>query len=192
VVAKLQFRRGFKAEAERIGLELRGELNLGSRGRLEPGLLAEHLCVPVRTLRDLANVAREDVRYLLGRGRSAFSAVTVYVGRFKRLVITNPAHASTRQMSSLCHELSHIVLDHEAEAPVSIDGARAWNGPQEREADWLAGCLLIPQEAAHAAAAEGQSDDDVAQAFGVSRDLAAWRMNTTGARIRAQRLARFR
>jgi hypothetical protein len=192
VVAKLQFRRGFKAEAERIALELRSELDLGSKGRLDPGLLAEHLCVPVRTLLDLSNDAREDVGHFLGRGRSEFSAVTLYVGRFKRHVITNPAHASTRQMNSLCHELSHIVLDHEAEAPLSINGARSWNGPQEREADWLAGCLLIPQEAAHAAAVEGQSDDDVAQAFGVSRDLAAWRMNTTGARIRAQRLARFR
>lgn len=137
-MAKRDFRHGFKAEAERIALELRAELDLGADGPLDPGALAEPLCVPIRALRDLAGVARDDVRHFLGRGRSAFSAATIYVGRFKRLIITNPAHATTRQMSSLCHELSHIVLDHEAEAPVNVSGGRAWNGSQEKEADWLA------------------------------------------------------
>ncbi len=186
-----KFRRGFKADAERFALELRAELKLGAGGRLDPMALAEHLCVPIRTLKDLLAVAREDARHLLGKGKSAFSAATIHVSRFKRVIITNPAHAATRQMNSVCHELSHIVLDHEAEAPLNINGGRAWDGTQEREADWLAGCLLIPNDAAHAAALSGHTDDEVAQAFGVSRALAAWRMNTTGARIRAQRLARF-
>ena len=171
-LAKRDFRHGFKAEAERIALELRAELNLGADGPLDPGALAKHLCVPIRTLRDLASVARDDVRHFLGRGRSAFSAATIYVSRFKRLIITNPAHATTRQMSSLCHELSHIALDHEAEAPLNVGGGRAWNGTQEKEADWLAGCLLIPNDAAHAAARAGRTDEEVAATFGVSRALA--------------------
>jgi Zn-dependent peptidase ImmA (M78 family) len=95
-------------------------------------------------------------------------------------------------MNSLCHELSHIVLEHESETPVSRDVGRAWNGPQEREADWLAGCLLIPQDAAHAAARAERTDDEVAVAFGVSKALASWRMRMTGARIRAQRLGQIR
>jgi IrrE N-terminal-like domain len=191
-VAKNAFRRGFKAEAERVVTELREELGIGPRGRLDPNALAKHLCVPVLTLHDLAHRARDDVRHFLGRGRSVFSAATIQVSRFKRVIITNPAHAATRQLSSLCHELSHIVLDHEAEVPLNISGGRDWNGAQEREADWLAGCLLIPHEAAHAAARDGQTDDDVAQAFDVSRALATWRMRMTGARIRATRLARYR
>jgi Zn-dependent peptidase ImmA (M78 family) len=191
-LAKKDFRHGFKAEAERIALELRAELDLEIDDPMVPAALAEHLCVPIRTLLDLADVARDEVQYFLGRGRSVFSAATVYVGRFKRLIITNPAHATTRQMNSLCHELSHIVLDHEAEAPVNAGGGRAWNGLQEREADWLAGCLLIPNDAAHAAARAGRSDEEVASAFGVSRPLATWRMRMTGARIRAQRLTGIR
>jgi hypothetical protein len=191
-VAKSTFRRGFKAEAERAVIELRDELGIGPRGRLDPHALAEHLCVPVLTLHDLANVAKEDVRHFLGRGRSTFSAATIHVSRFRRAIITNPAHAATRQLNSLCHELSHIILDHEAEVVLNISGGRDWNGVQEREADWLAGCLLIPQAAAHAAARAGRSDEEVAQTFGVSHALATWRMRVTGARIRAQRLARFR
>jgi hypothetical protein len=138
-VAKKTFRHGFKAEAERIALELRGELSLGMLGRLEPAALAEHLCIPIQSLKDFEAVARDDVRHLLGRGKSAFSAATIYVSRFKRHVITNPAHARTRQGNSVCHEISHIVLNHEAEAPVTVNGSRAWNGTQEGEADWLAG-----------------------------------------------------
>jgi Zn-dependent peptidase ImmA (M78 family) len=180
-VAKVSLRRGFKAEAERIAIELRGELGLDAQRRLDPKVLAEHLHVPVLTLRDLAHIAREDVEYFLERGSSTFSAATIHVGRFKRVIVTNPAHATTRQMNSLCHELSHIVLDHEAEAP-SSSGGRSWNGVQEREADWLAGCLLIPRDAARAAARRGHTDEDVARRFGVSRALATWRMRMTGAR----------
>ncbi|MBX3260199.1 MAG: ImmA/IrrE family metallo-endopeptidase [Labilithrix sp.] len=186
-MARKDLRRGFKAEAERIALELRAELKLGAGGRLDPRALAEHLCVPIRTLRDLADVAGDDVGHFLGHGRSAFSAATIYVGRFNRLIITNPAHARTRQMNSLCHELSHIVLDHESETPRNAGGGRSWNGVQEREADWLAGCLLIPNAAAHAAARAGRTDAEVAATFGVSRALATWRMRMTGARIRARR-----
>ncbi len=189
-MAKSTFRRGFKAEAERIVVELRDELGLGSRGRLDPNALAEHLCVPVLTLHDIAHLARDEVQHFLGRGRSTFSAVTIHVSRFKRVIVTNPGHAATRQMNSLCHELSHIVLDHEAEAPLNINGGRDWNGAQEKEADWLAGCLLIPNDAAHTAARAGRTDEEVAAIFGVSRALATWRMRMTGARIHAQRLAR--
>lgn len=191
-MAKSGFRRGFKAAAERIALELRRELGLDARGRLEPPALAEHLAIPVRTLHDLVGLAPEAVRHLLGRGSSTFSAVTIHVGRFKRLIVTNPAHAPTRQMSSLCHELSHVILEHEGEQPLNLTGGRAWDPRQEREADWLAGCLLIPNEAAHEAARRGRSDDEVADIYGVSRGLAGWRMNATGARVRAGRLARFR
>jgi hypothetical protein len=185
------FRRGFKAETERIAMELRDELEIGAHGRLDPIALAAHLHVPIMTLHDLVAVARDDVRHFLGRGRSTFSAVTIHVTRSRRLIITNPAHATTRQMNTVCHELGHIILDHQPEAPLNLQGGRAWNGTQEREADWLAGCLLIPHEAAYAAARKGQTDEDVASVFGVSRLLATWRMRMTGARIRAQRVARF-
>lgn len=186
----MSIRRGFKANAERLALELRDELKLGPLGRLEPESLAEHFLIPVRTLYDLRQVAPDGVAHLLGRGHRAFSAVTIHIGK-RRVIVTNPVHALTRQMNSLCHELSHIVLEHDAETPLNGVG-RAWNGTQEREADWLAGCLLIPHEAAHAASRKGHSDEQVAEYFGVSRVLASWRMNSTGARIRAGRLMRRR
>lgn len=93
--------------------------------------------------------------------------------------------------SSAMNSRRHIVLDHEAEAPVDTNGQRAWNKIQEREADWLAGCFLIPHDAAHAVARDGQTDDPVAATFGVSASLATWRMNNTGARIHEDRAAKY-
>lgn len=183
----VKYRRGFKEHAERIAIEIRGELQLDATAKLDPAAVAEDWRVPVLTLTALQKRAPEHVRHLLGAGKKTFSAATIHVTKFERAIIVNPAHAPQRQMSSLCHELGHIALEHNAESPLSVAGTREWNGPQEREADWLAGCLLIPRVAAHAAAKAGRTDDDVARAFGVSRLLASWRMNATGARIRVQR-----
>lgn len=186
-MANPKFRYGFKARAERIALELRAELHLGPVAPLDPQRLAEHLCIPVWTLRDLERAAPEHVRHLLGHKRDLFSAVTIYRRR-ARLIITNPAHAETRQANSLCHELSHVILEHEAEAPLpNVNGGRDWNSTQESEADWLAGCLLITDEAAFKAARAQRTDDEIAARFGVSTKLATWRMRMTGARLRVQR-----
>jgi Zn-dependent peptidase ImmA (M78 family) len=125
------------------------------------------------------------IRHLtVGIGRGEVSAVTIYVDDYRRVILFNPAQASTRMVSSLGHELSHVVLEHEPERPL-VSGRREWDGMQEEEASWLAGCLLIPQEAALAAARQGMTDGDVSEAFGTSLALARMRMNGTGVRRQA-------
>jgi hypothetical protein len=49
--------------------------------------------------------------------------------------------------------------------------------------------LLVPWAAALRAARAKKSDEEVAELFDVSERLAGWRMNGTGARIVAQRMA---
>lgn len=187
-MAAVRLVRGFKADAERISLELREELGIGSQARLDPVALAKHLCVPVLSLEDVRHSAPEAVRYFLhGGGRFDFSAATVYSNKYRRFILTNPAHSDGRQMSSLSHELGHVILAHESEAPLGDEGRRDWNPEQEREADWLAGCLLIPAEATFAAARRGDDDETAANFFGVSVPMAAMRMNVTGARVMAAR-----
>jgi len=183
------FRHGFKAEAERIALELRAELGVALEDRLDPLALAKSLHVPVLSLRDLRGANPAAVRHFLsGRGCNDFSAATLYVARFRRIILFNPAHSDGRKMSSLCHEIGHIVLAHESEGPIDAHGVRDWNHEQEREADWLAGCLLIPAQAAIAAARRGLDDRQVMAQFGVSHPMAIMRMNVTAARIIAQRI----
>ena len=68
-------------------------------------------------------------------------------------------------------------------------GCRDWDGEVEEEADWLAGILLVPDDAAVALARNHYSDADAAKRYGVSEPLMRWRLNVSGARLRAKRTA---
>jgi len=178
----LAFRRGFKTEAERLALELRSELDIDIVDPFDPVHLAKHLRIPVLSFSDVQGADPQAVRHLTsGPGRTAVSAVTIYVDKYRRVILYNEAHASTRLVSTLGHELSHVVLEHEPEG-APVDGRRDWDSRQEEEATWLAGCLLIPRDAALGAARQGLTDAAVSARFGTSLALAKMRMNGTGAR----------
>ncbi|MFO0722866.1 MAG: ImmA/IrrE family metallo-endopeptidase [Myxococcota bacterium] len=186
-------RSGFtKALAEEIALELRGELGLGVNDTLDAAALAAHLMVPVLRI-DQIHILDDQTRrfFTRGAGRSLFSAATIHLDEMQRGIVVNPAHARTRQGNSVCHEIGHIVLEHEPEGPLTLTNGRVWNREQEDQADYIAGALLIPKEAAHAAAIAGQTDEEVAELFCVSVAVAKMRMNGTGARLRARRRARL-
>ena len=187
----MTFRRGFKAEAERISCELRAELGLGPLERLDPLCLAEHLAIPVFGLSDLAQFdggGSSFIRVLRSAERDAFSAITVFVGG-RRLVIHNDSHASTRQASNVTHELSHCVLEHPPSPILSPEGCRHWNSGLEDEADWLAGALLIPREGALTLTKRRWPIERIAERYGVSEQLCRRRVNETGVSLQAKRWA---
>src|ERR1700690_149796 len=144
------FRRGFKTWAERTSLRARQRLKLSSSSPLDPLLLAELLGVTVLPSNELSEIP-EDVRRRLETDHSnCWSAITVTGGN-GHLIVTNPSHAKTRLNSDLAHEIAHIILGHEPSmmfmSPNSGTALRTHNEEQEEEANWLAGCLLIPREA---------------------------------------------
>ena len=63
------------------------------------------------------------------------------------------------------------------------------NQVQEDEAAEIAGELLVPFDAAKLLARRKTTNEEVALQFGVSVDLARWRMDATGARLIARRRA---
>ena len=83
----------------------------------------------------------------LGRDRSTFSAVTVPCG-WHTAIVHNDSHHPYRQRSNICHELAHCFLGHECTPPLTSEGERARNGGIEAEANYLAGTLLVTNEAA--------------------------------------------
>jgi len=187
----VSFRRGFKAEAERISCELRTELNLGLLERLDPLCLAKHLEVPVFGLSDLAQFdggRSSFIRVLTGPEQDAFSAITVLVGG-RRLVIHNDSHAPTRQASNVTHELSHCILEHPASPILSPEGCRHWDARLEDEADWLAGALLIPRDGALTLTKRRWPIERIAERYCVSEQLCRRRVNETGVAIQAKRWA---
>jgi Zn-dependent peptidase ImmA (M78 family) len=86
--------------------------------------------------------------------------------------------------SDVSHELSHGLLLHEPRS-VIVNGCRDYAKSEEDEATWLAGCLLVPRDAAVVVAMSGAALDDAAAALGVSTQMVSYRVHSTGAKRQA-------
>lgn len=189
----MKLRHGFKAEAERLALETREELGLTAFDRLDPQRLAENLAIPVYSLADLRawGVRDQSIRHLATSAPEEFSAMTIFNGT-SRLIVENPAHATSRRSNSLCHELAHTLLEHEPHDVRDESGARVWSADMEGEADWLAGELLIPRTAVLQLVRDSVSIEEATARYGVSGALVQWRFNHSGARKQVERERNWR
>lgn len=177
-------RRGFKTEANKLAREIRHELGLSVVDPLDPRALAQDLGIPLMPLSALKKDAPRVVRHFARHERGAFSAVTVFYGA-RRAILYNDSHSPVRQASDIAHELSHALLQHPPESALDHRGRRNWNQDLEDEATWLAGALLIPDEAALEIAKTAMSAEVAAVAYGVSKQMVQWRLNVTAALYRA-------
>jgi Zn-dependent peptidase ImmA (M78 family) len=186
------FARGFKTWCENVAVSIRVELDLRKSDPLPAHRVSEHLGVRLVEPRDIVGLSKADVSILFRE--DDWSAVTVG-SPGKALLVRNPSHSSGRTSSDIMHELSHLVIGHEPSRIVFSQGMeialRSYDGGQEEEATWLAGCLLLPRYALLAIAKSGTPDEDACTRYGVSRHLLAYRKNVTGvARQIALRKAR--
>lgn len=178
-----RLRWGFKAEANRLAHEIRGELGLLPVDPLDPWALANHLAIPVYPLSALRAEAPFAVAHFMEVDAGAFSAMTVFCGT-RRAIMHNDAHSAGRQASDLAHELVHALLGHAPTPALDARGCRDWDGEVEAEADCLAGALLIPAEAALLIARRGWPLEQAAQRYRVSVAMVRYRLNICGARKR--------
>jgi Zn-dependent peptidase ImmA (M78 family) len=185
-----EFRRGFKADAERTAELVRSDLGLGPLDRLDCFALAEAWGIPVVSLGELREdgASEASIRRLMSP-EAGFSATTIVV-RPRRLIVYNPRHEQGRKASSLAHELAHVILEHEAGPAIGVGGCRHWDGRQEAEADWLGSALLVPRAGALEWMLERDDVEAGARNFGVSVELFRWRINHTGVVRQAQKLKR--
>jgi hypothetical protein len=63
---------------------------------------------------------------------------------------------------------------------------------QEREAEWLGGLILVPDDAAVSIARRRLTLDAAAGEYGVSQDMVKFRLQVTAAKKRVARAAIFR
>ena len=187
-----ELRRGFKAEAERIAIAVREELKLPMTDALNGVALCQHLGIPVIPVQDLidSGASAKSVSCLTSPD-AKFSAMTVAQGT-KRLIVYNPRHPAGRRANSLAHEVSHVLLEHPLLPALGLGGCRRWDSVLEAEADWQAGALLVPRQAALSWMQSGQSIEDGALHFGVSLALFRWRVNHTGILRQLTALSSFR
>jgi len=172
-------RRGFKAEAERTADRLRRELGLRATDRLDPDALVRHIGATVRCADELTDRAKLEELEELQPG--AFSACTLTIGE-KHVIVYSPLASVGRRSSDVCHEVAHIVLGHEVGEVEQIGNLTFFtcDPDEEQEANWLAGCLLLPRSLLLAAARRGMSPADIAEEYGVSEQMARFRLRTTG------------
>lgn len=180
------YRRGFKSEANATAREVRAELDLKNLDRLDPMRLAARLGVPVVAVSDLALDAPAAVHHFTHVDSGAFSAATIFAGH-RRMIVHNDAHLVERQASNLAHELGHALLLHDPTPALDDRGCRLWNQNIEDEAQWLAGALLLTEDAALWIARGGAGVAEASAQFGISEQMVTYRLNVTGARKRVAR-----
>jgi hypothetical protein len=177
------FERGFKAWCERTAQEMRGIVGVRAGDPLEPQNLAISLGLEVRSASEVAGLSTASARILFSEDSDGWSAITICVGRRKRIIL-NPIHSPGRQASDLMHELAHHILNHApGTAGISTEGlllTHQYDRKQEAEADWLAGCLLLPRSALVSIKKRRLEPDIAAQTYGVSRAMLRYRLDITG------------
>lgn len=185
-------RRGFKAQSERRAASAREALGIHSNAPIDPWVYAAHLNVRVLDFAKLGLSTREASQLTIIDGDS-WSAMTLQCeGKFA--VVLNPAHAITRQRNDLMHELAHVELSHvPARVEVSETGLLLlsdYSDEQEQEADWLAASLLLPRDGLILLRSARHSTPEIANHYGVSEALCAWRLRMTGVDVQMGRAYR--
>lgn len=179
-----------KAACKRLAGEVRAELGLDPMQALNPWQLAELYGIPVVALGDLP--LDHAIRDHFHAVRPEVFSGALLPHRKGAVIVENDAHPLPRRRSTMGHEMAHVVAEHQfGTSLVNERGCRAADKLQEDEAAEISGELLIPFEAAKRLARQRATDDEVALRFGVSPEMARWRMNATGARIIAQRGLRY-
>lgn len=184
-------RRGFKTQAEILALKHRTNLGLSARDRLDPKAFLASIGIIVWNPNDIPGVDPKHLHQLTVVDPDSWSGITIKEGG-KTAIILNSTHPNSRQANTLMHEWAHIELRHKpSRADRSAGGILLLSDyPQELEdeADWLAGCILAPRDGLLFHCGSGLSADEVARHYGISTQLANWRIGKTG--IRRQLSAR--
>lgn len=150
---------------------------------LDPFAIASHLgirVVPADTL-----VPREKLERLAAIQPDAWSAASFKKPTGEVVMVTNPLSSTGRTNSDLAHEIAHILLQHKT-GSIERLGSIAFftcDDTQEEEANWLAGCLLLPRPILLKAARAGWSAEQLAEHCNVSIPMARFRLNASGVLI---------
>lgn len=172
-------RRGFKAEAERTAEQLRRGFGIGLVERLDPLALARSVGAEVRCADELTGRAKLEQLEALQPG--AFSACTLTIGS-RHVIVYSPLSSPGRASSDIAHEVAHIVLDHQVNQIEQVGALTFFtcDPDEEQEANWLSACVLLPRALMMKAARNGLAVSEIADAYGVSEQMAAFRLRITG------------
>jgi len=107
-------------------------------------------------------------------------------------VVYNPLHPPARLASDIVHELAHVLLNHRLSRVEQLNGISflSCDVDQEEEANWLAGCLLLPRPLLMSCLLRRMDEAAIATSHGVSEQMVTYRINVTGVRRQLARIRR--
>ncbi len=154
-------------------------MGLSPTDKLDATRLATHLGASVRRADELTSMANLEQLEILQPG--AFSACTFDLGQH-HVIVYNPLSKPGRRQSDISHEASHLLLNHAVKEIETFGGQSFFtcDPDEEQEANWLAGCLLLPRELLLKAHYGGLDADSIAEKYEVSPQMATFRLRTTG------------
>lgn len=172
--------RGFREHAVLVAQSVRRRMGVGPHERIDTTALAEEYKIVIASLSEIG-CAPDVVRHFTSQPRSSLSGLILPVDG-EHLLIYNDSDSLERIRSTVGHEVSHLVLQHEHRVRLSYHGQGCTNPDrdQEDEAAELGREILIPREVARQAAIEYRSVEDVALQFGTSIEMAQWCLNKSG------------
>lgn len=102
----------------------------------------------------------------------------------QKVIYLNKSDSRKRQLFTVAHEIGHIVLDHKKKFDIFYRAQiTQFNGEQtaeEKEANYFAASLLMPQELVIKTWDKYHDIELLAAYFGVSRTAAFWRLKELG------------
>jgi len=176
------FQRGFKAWCENVALQARREFGLKPFEPIDLSALVAHVGATVLYPEQIPGLSSDALDTLLNKDPDGWSAVTLTL-KPNPIIILNSVHSPARRTSSLAHELAHILIGHApSQTGISPDGLllSAHDRQQEDEANWLAGCLLLPRPACLFISKQRLDQPTAMRRYGVSREMLQYRLNTSG------------
>jgi hypothetical protein len=167
---------------------------------LDPFALASFARLMVVDFNTIEGLSAESRAHLLGEASDQWSggACSRPLPNGWRLVILNPAHGKQRNRATLMEEVSHVFLGHQPnrlaaitrdegppKSPATTGAARGrilardYNDANEEEAYAVGAAALVPFAALRRMIIERRNSKEIARHFGVSRQLAEYRIKVT-------------
>lgn len=173
--------RGFKEYAVDLAVKVRRRVSCGTDAPLPVSELAEVYGLKLVPMEGLDCDPRV-LQYFIYERPSKLSGLVV-PGDESFAVLINPSDSADRQVSTISHESSHVILSHDPGLAFTVGNecVSRRSQEQEQEASWLSGELLLPRHVARQAVFDDIDIVELAASFGVSVDMARWRTNICGA-----------
>lgn len=152
---------------------------------LDPFALAPYAGLLVVDFTQIEGLSEQARNHLLGEGARDWSGGTLTrpLPNGRQLVILNPKHGLQRHQATLMEEVCHVFLGHKANkleiTKTNEQGqivARDYHDADEEEAYAVGAAALVPYAALHRFVTTGKTTFQIAKHFGVSRQLAIYRI----------------